>query len=59
MDEILTIKGAAAALNVSMNQVRHWVRHSRLPAFKVGKQWRIKRCDLAIPKPLRTGPKKK
>ena len=37
---------AAGILNVSPATLRRWVGEGRVPARKIGKQWRIKRSDL-------------
>ncbi|RMD58860.1 DNA-binding protein [Candidatus Parcubacteria bacterium] len=44
MDEILTIKEVAAYLKVSRTTVWRWCREGKLPAFRVGRGWRIHRA---------------
>lgn len=45
----LTIKQAAELLQVSEETIRRHVRQGHYPAFKVGRQWRIRKKEfLAI-----------
>ena len=43
---ILTIKQCQEILQVGKNLMLHLVHNEEIPAFRVGKQWRIKRSDL-------------
>ncbi len=45
-DELLTIVEVAAYLKVSRRTAWRWCKSGRLPAVKVGHQWRITRRDL-------------
>ena len=45
-EEIYTIKDIADKLKVCVNTVRTLVKSGRLPAIKVGRQWRITSTDL-------------
>ncbi len=45
-DDLLTIEEAAAYLKLSKKTTWRWCRSGRLPAFKIGHQWRISRADL-------------
>ena len=42
----LSLPEAAALLGQSLHQVRYLIRTARLPAKKVGGQWRVRREDL-------------
>ncbi len=46
-EEFYTIKDIADKLKVCVNTVRALVKSKRLPALKVGHQWRITSGDLA------------
>ena len=41
-----TLKDAASILQIGMTTARQYCREGRLPAFKVGQQWRISRAAL-------------
>ena len=43
MDEILTVKEVADYLKLSRTTVWRWCNDGQLPAFKVGRGWRIHR----------------
>lgn len=43
---VYTLKQAAEYLQVHVNTVRRWVKQGIIPAFKVGKFWRIYGRDL-------------
>lgn len=45
-DEILTLPEVATLLKVADKTVYTMAQRGRLPAFKVGGQWRFKRVDL-------------
>lgn len=40
-DDLLTVDEAAAYLKTSKNTICIWCRSGRLPAIKIGRQWRI------------------
>lgn len=42
----LTVKEAAQYLKVTPNTVMIWCRSGRLPAVKMGRQWRIVKSEL-------------
>lgn len=44
----LTVEAVADLLDVSVETVRGYInrKKNRLPAFKVGREWRIRRTDL-------------
>ncbi len=46
MREILTVAQAAEYLQVNPETVRRAARAGRLPAARIGRQWRIRRADL-------------
>ena len=43
----LTVEDIAKLLDVSIDTVRNWINRKRdpLPAYKIGREWRIKRED--------------
>lgn len=45
-DELLTIAEVAAYLKLSRRTAWRWCKSGRLPAFKVGHQWRVAQRDL-------------
>lgn len=42
----LTPQEVSALLRVSTQTVRRWIKEGELPAYKVGRAWRIKEVDL-------------
>jgi excisionase family DNA binding protein len=46
--EILTISQVAAYLQLSEMTTYKLVQEGRIPAFKIGRSWRVKKCDLDI-----------
>jgi excisionase family DNA binding protein len=53
--EILTLSEAAVLLRVSAPTLRHLAARGDVPAFRVGRQWRLERDTLTTPQ-RRTGP---
>lgn len=47
LEEVYTPKEVAKALKLSEKTVLQYLREGRLPGFRVGKHWRIRRADLA------------
>ena len=45
-DELLTIRDMAASLKVTENTVYGLALSRRIPTFKVGGQWRLRRRDI-------------
>ena len=45
-DELLTIAEVAGYLKLSRRTAWRWCKSGRLPAAKVGHQWRVARSDL-------------
>ena len=45
-DELFTIAEVAAYLKLSQRTAWRWCKSGRLPAFKVGHQWRVAQSDL-------------
>lgn len=41
MDELLTVDEVAAYLRVSRSTVWRWCQAKKVPAFKIGREWRI------------------
>jgi excisionase family DNA binding protein len=46
MDDFLSPEAAAKRLGIKLRTVLDWLRTGKLPAYKFGRQWRIKRADL-------------
>jgi excisionase family DNA binding protein len=44
--EFLTTEEAAAYLRVSQHTVWRWCKQGRLPAFQIGREWRIRKSGL-------------
>ena len=44
--EILTLKQCQEILQIGKNLMLFLVHNEEIPAFRVGKQWRIKKVDL-------------
>lgn len=45
-DKILTAEHLAKFFGVAKKTVWEWCRASKLPAFKIGKEWKIRQSDL-------------
>lgn len=45
MMEFLTVEEIASTLKVSVQTVRNWIKTGKLPALKVGRQWRVRKED--------------
>jgi excisionase family DNA binding protein len=45
MDKILTVPEIAEYLRVSRTTVWRWCNEGKLPAFKVGRHWRVHRSE--------------
>lgn len=45
-DELLTVSEAAHYLKVSRMTIWRWCNDGRLPAFKIGREWRVHRTVL-------------
>lgn len=46
-DEIMTIAEVAAYLKISELTTYKFVQEGKIPGFKIGRHWRVKREDLA------------
>lgn len=46
VDEVLTVQETATYLKVSRSTVWRWCNDEKIPAFKVGRSWRISRAAL-------------
>ena len=44
--EILTLKQCQKMLQIGKNLMLFLIHNEEIPAFRVGKQWRIRRSDL-------------
>lgn len=51
-NELLTVQEAADLLRVHRNTIYAMIHDGRLPAFKVGRAWRIRFEDLPNAKPI-------
>jgi len=47
-DDVLTVLETAAALGCSPQTVRNLIRRGVLPAYRVGRVFRVRRADLAL-----------
>ena len=45
-DKILNVEHIAKFFGVSRKTVWEWCKHGKLPAFKIGKEWKIRQSDL-------------
>ncbi|MDE3077882.1 MAG: helix-turn-helix domain-containing protein [Chloroflexota bacterium] len=45
-NELMTIKEVADFLRISTISAYSWVRDGRLPAIRIGKEWRVRSRDL-------------
>ncbi|MEK9180970.1 MAG: helix-turn-helix domain-containing protein [Patescibacteria group bacterium] len=45
-DKILNAEQIAKFFGVSRKTVWEWCKHGKLPAFKIGKEWKIRQSDL-------------
>ena len=41
----MTVKFIAEDLDIPEDTIREWIRQKKLPAYKVGREWRIKKED--------------
>ena len=46
--DLMTVKEAAAYLKLNPVTVREWARSGRIPAFKIGRDWRFDRDRLDL-----------
>lgn len=56
-DDLLTVADAASVLKVSPRQVRNIIADGLLPAKKIGRDFVVKRSDLASVPDRKPGPK--
>ena len=46
-DRWISIEEAAEYLGVNKDSIRNWIKRStEIPAHKIGKQWKFKKCEL-------------
>ncbi|HNP72345.1 MAG TPA: helix-turn-helix domain-containing protein [Kouleothrix sp.] len=48
LPEVLTVGEVATYLRVSETTVWRWCSNGRLPAFRIGRSWRVRRSDLEL-----------
>jgi excisionase family DNA binding protein len=59
-EDIVGVTEAAAILGVGGRQVRNLIADGLLPAVQLGREWAIRRADLAnVPRERKPGPKPK
>lgn len=46
MDEFITVKEVARRLSVAPWTIRAWAREGKLPAHKLGRDWRFKWAEV-------------
>lgn len=46
MQDMMTVNEVVAYLKLAKSTVQQWCREGKLPAVKVGKQYRFRRADL-------------
>ena len=44
----LTPREVSGLLRVSIQTVRRWIKEGDLPAYKIGRAWRIQEADLVV-----------
>ncbi len=47
-DDWLTVDEIAKDLKVTIETVRNWIKSKQLPAYKVGRDYRIRRSDYDV-----------
>jgi excisionase family DNA binding protein len=53
--ELLSVSQAAAELNISRWRINQFINEGRLPAFKVGRNYVIRKIDLEIVRERKAG----
>ncbi len=48
LPDILTVDDIARYLRVSRTTVCRWCSTGTLPAFRLGRSWRVRRCDFEL-----------
>lgn len=48
LPEVLTVGEVAAYLRISKTTVCRWCNNGKLPAFRIGRGWRVQRSDLEL-----------
>ncbi len=43
LPQLLTAREAAYLLRVHVNTIYNWIHNGRLPAFKIGRSWRVRK----------------
>lgn len=47
-DRLLTVNELSEKLNISMSTILNWVRQGKIPAIKLGRQWRFNLMDVEL-----------
>lgn len=45
-DDLLTLREVSAILRVSTTSLYAWINDGRLPAIRIGREWRVQRANL-------------
>ena len=45
-ENYISIEDAALFLNIKPVTLRKWIKEKRVPAYKIGKQWKFKQTEL-------------
>lgn len=45
-ENFISIEAAALFLNIRPVTLRKWIKENKVPAHKIGKQWKFKRSEL-------------
>jgi excisionase family DNA binding protein len=45
-DKILNVEELSKFFGVSNQTIWRWCKHGKIPAFKIGSQWKIRQSDL-------------
>ena len=48
LPDVLTVNEVARCLRVSKTTICRWCGAGRLPAFRIGRAWRVQRSDLDL-----------
>ncbi len=47
-DKLLTVSELSEKLNISKSTILNWARQGKIPAIKLGRQWRFKLLDVEM-----------
>lgn len=45
-DDVLTVAQVSTILKVSQKTVRNWIKAGRLPVFRIGRRYRIRKKEI-------------